>query len=410
ALLLEQQEVVNRLSLEIGNAASLEEIFPVIKREIGVLVHSPALFISLFDRKNKLITPVYVNIEGEELNISDFPVLPLEPEGMGVQSQVVRTGKSLILNDWREAVRNSITHYDIKSDGKIVKTNEETILEGLPKSGLVVPMKSERQVFGLFMIQCKDSHTYTVEDCNFLEGVANVTAVAVQNLKLVSDLDKQVKELQSAHASLQQLLEEKEVLLKEIHHRVKNNMQVVYSLLNMQIHETEDARSIEVLQESQSRIRSMALVHEKLYDSADQASINAEDFIHTITHELMGAYDAVGRINCVIDVSDVTLDINIAVPCGLVVNEILSNAFKYAFPNERRGTISISVTPLENNFLKIRISDDGIGLPDDFDFQQISTMGMTLVRILVQGQLDGTITVDGKEGTTFDITFPLDPA
>ncbi len=184
-------------------------------------------------------------------------------------------------------------------------------------------------------------------------------------------------------------------------------MQVVYSLLNMQIHETGDARSIEVLRESQSRIRSMSLVHEKLYDSADQASINAGDFIQTITHELMEAYDAAGRINCIVKVSDVTLDINIAVPCGLVVNEILSNAFKYAFPNHRSGTITITVKQRDKHFLNIQISDDGVGLPDDFDFQTASTMGMTLVRILVQGQLEGTINIDGQNGTRFNITFPL---
>ncbi len=214
ALLLEQQEIVNQLSLEIGNAESLQDIFPLIKREIGVLVHSPALFISLYDRKKKLITPVYINIEGEESDVSAFPPLRLEAEGRGVQSQVIRTGKSLILNDWQKAVRNTEMHYNIKSDGKIEKISSQAVLKDIPQSGMVIPMKSERQVFGIFMIQSMKPYTYSNEDCNFLEGVANVTAVAVQNLKLVSDLDKQLKELKAAHLNLQRLLSEKEVLLK----------------------------------------------------------------------------------------------------------------------------------------------------------------------------------------------------
>ncbi len=406
--LIERQKAITRLSLEIGQAKSLKDIFPAIKREISSLVHSPALFISLFDRESEMITPVYINIEGEELDINEFPPIHFESANTGLQSQVISSGKSVIFNNWHNSKPKALLNFEVDEKTREIRKRKIDEFDNFPRAGLLVPMKSSGEVQGVFMIQSLESHTYTQGDLDFLEGVANVTAVAVQNLKLVSDLDNKVSELAAANEHLQGLFSEKEVLLKEVHHRIKNNLQVVSSLLNMQLHSTEDAEAREILRESKSRIRSMALIHERLYKSDDQASIAAGNFIKVIADELFMTYEVGSTVRLETKIEDVALDISTAIPCGLVINELLSNALKYAFPADRKGTISLSLEVTGNGLLNLRISDDGVGLPEDFDFEQSTTLGMTLVRILAIDQLDATLDIDGKNGTTFDLTFPID--
>ncbi|NOZ08423.1 MAG: PAS domain S-box protein [FCB group bacterium] len=217
---------------------------------------------------------------------------------------------------------------------------------------------------------------------------------------------RDITEQKRANDLIAQSLAEKEVLLKEIHHRVKNNLQVVYSLLNMQIHQMKNEEAREVLRESQSRIRSMALVHEKLYQSENQSRLPAREFIRSITRELFGTYSMSERINLVLEIPDITLDINNAVPCGLVINELVSNALKYAFPTGRHGTIKISIKPGKKRSLTIIVADDGIGLPADKKFETSSTLGMTLVRVIVLQQLEGELKVTRSKGTKITINLP----
>jgi PAS domain S-box-containing protein len=207
-------------------------------------------------------------------------------------------------------------------------------------------------------------------------------------------------------AALKALLTEKDVLLREIHHRVKNNMQVVSSLLSLQALNLEDEKLRRVFQESQSRVRAMALIHETLYESEDLSRIDLGPYISRVADGLLGMYGhSTDRVALRVAADGVALGIDDTVPCGLIINELLSNSLKYAFPGDRSGEVRIEATSDEDGQITLEVRDDGIGLPDIVDIRRTKTMGMRLVTGLVENQLGGTIGVERSAGTAFRITF-----
>ena len=214
-----------------------------------------------------------------------------------------------------------------------------------------------------------------------------------------------ITDRKKAEEKIKASLKEKEVLLQEIHHRVKNNMQVVSSLLSLQSERIKDSQYTEMFKESQNRIRSMALVHEKLYQSENLAEINVNEYITSLVHRLFRSYEVrTDRVAVTIEVEDISLGINAAVPCGLIINELVSNSLKHAFPDKRKGGIKIKLCSVNGN-VELTVADNGVGMPEDFDFRTTDSLGLDLVCTLAEYQLDGEITVDRSEGTAFTITF-----
>lgn len=203
---------------------------------------------------------------------------------------------------------------------------------------------------------------------------------------------------------LRALLHEKEVILKEIHHRVKNNLQVISSLLSIQSTLLADPRDVRHFQESRDRIRTMALVHEKLYQSNDLARIDFGPYVERLVANLFRSYTGNGgRVNLSIDIKDVSLNPDQAVPCGLIVNELVTNALKYAFPCGRDGTVIVAMQQ-DIDYFYLIISDDGIGMPAGFNLAETESLGLQLVNMLAS-QLDGSVTMDASQGTRFTIRF-----
>ncbi|MBN1814580.1 MAG: PAS domain S-box protein [Anaerolineae bacterium] len=204
---------------------------------------------------------------------------------------------------------------------------------------------------------------------------------------------------------LKTTLLEKEALLMEVHHRVKNNLQVISSLLKFQSEYITDSRVFQMFNESQGRIKSIALVHEKLYRSPDLARIDSGEYIRDLVAQLFRLHQARSSTAVLeMSIDDVPLDLDMAIPCGLIINELISNALKHAFPEDGGGRICVGLH-LQDDWLVLTVSDTGVGLPDDLDYQSAQSLGLQLVDTLVE-QLDGTIEVDsGREGTTFQITF-----
>jgi PAS domain S-box-containing protein len=220
-----------------------------------------------------------------------------------------------------------------------------------------------------------------------------------------------ITERKQAEEQIRASLQEKEVLLKEIHHRVKNNLQVVSSLLSLQSKEVQDAASLEVLRESQNRVKSMALIHEKLYQSQDLSQVNFADYVRDLTTHLFRTYRAnAGVVTLRVIVSDeVRLGVDTAIPCGLIVNELVSNALKHAFPGGRAGEVRVELDRDERNELVLAVSDNGVSFPADMDFRTTGSLGLKLVATLVD-QLKGSIQLDRSKGTTFKITFVESPS
>jgi two-component sensor histidine kinase len=217
------------------------------------------------------------------------------------------------------------------------------------------------------------------------------------------DLEHRVAE---RTAALQASLQEKEVLLKEIHHRVKNNLQVITSLLSLQHEAIDDPQALALFAESERRIGAMALVHETLYQTGDLGRFDLAQYIPTLSTQLLHAYGVEPqRVAVRLDLAEVTLPLDMAVPCGLILHELLSNALQHAFSDEQTGTITVTLTH-EADRVTLRVQDNGRGLPTDFDVHHTASLGLQLVGALAE-QLDGTMTLERTEGTAFTVTFPL---
>lgn len=219
-------------------------------------------------------------------------------------------------------------------------------------------------------------------------------------------IQERTAELTTVNEMLRQSLEEKEVLLREVHHRVKNNLQVVSSLLHLQSLHTCDAASAEMFQESQSRVRSMALVHERLYRSKDLAQVEFTEYIQGLATSLFQSYKIdSSRISLETNVHAVRLAIDTAVPCGLLINELVSNCLKHAFVGRELGRVRIDLCSVTENEILLSVGDDGIGLPSDVDLDDAETFGLQVVAALVE-QLHGELDVRRDAGTEFRILFP----
>jgi two-component sensor histidine kinase len=200
-------------------------------------------------------------------------------------------------------------------------------------------------------------------------------------------------------------LKEKEHLLKEIHHRVKNNLQIVSSLLNLQSENVLDEKYLSLIQESRNRINSMALVHEMLYSSKDLSKIELKKYIERLASSLHQSFsNPNSSIEFILKIeSDIYFEIDRMIPVGLILNEIISNSLKYAFPKNKSGTIEIGLARANEKF-RLTVSDNGIGLPPDFDLKKDSSLGMQLIHILCD-QIDGEVSLHRENGTHYEILF-----
>jgi len=219
-------------------------------------------------------------------------------------------------------------------------------------------------------------------------------------------IDRDITERKLVEERLEASLREKETLLRELYHRTKNNMQVISNLIDLQTLDVNDENTLKLFKETQNRIKTMALVHEKLYQSKDLSNLNLKDYIGDLANALLGSYQLSGdRINLKLDVEPISVSIDTATPCGLIINELMSNSLKHAFPGERRGEVSLVLHQSEKGEIDMCFSDNGIGLPKGFDFKNTRSLGLTLVRNLSVKQLKGTVKVRTEHPTEFHIIF-----
>lgn len=228
---------------------------------------------------------------------------------------------------------------------------------------------------------------------------------------LADSFNRMVEALETSQTKLRESVKteaaarEKEILLREIHHRVKNNMQILTSLLRLQTRRANSDEMRTVLQESESRIRSMGLLHEKLYQSESVSSIDMNGYLRTLTNELLRVNTPAGKRREVnLSVRDVFLGMDTALPCGLIVTELVSNALKYAFQDRAEGTIYVSVSKEKDGEFNLIVWDNGVGIPDDFDISRSQSLGMKLVTMLTD-QLNGKVSFSGQQGTRWEIKF-----
>jgi len=221
----------------------------------------------------------------------------------------------------------------------------------------------------------------------------------------VSNIQLNEEKLLAQDIQLRKSLEEKEILLKEIYHRTKNNMLVIISMLELQVQDIDDERIVSIFRDTEYRIRAMALVHEKLYQSKDLSEIDLGSYLEEVVHSLVGNMVLAGKIQLNIDVEPTPINIDYAIPLGLVINEIVTNSVKHAFPGTRTGTLSLRLSRGQGTKIRLEIGDDGVGLPESVTIHKSGSFGMQLVSSLVKVQLRGEISVERRGGTLFLIVI-----
>ncbi len=277
------------------------------------------------------------------------------------------------------------------------------------RASLVVPILQGEHLWGLLCAyHCSGPRRWQSFEVELLKQLATHMAIAIQQSELYQQVQSELKERRRTEEQLKLSLKEKEALLKEIHHRVKNNLQVISSVLRLQSDYIKDERVLTLFKDSQNRIRSMALIHEKLHQSSNLLKINFDEYVRDLADNLLRSYAANSQAATLrTQAAGVRLNIDTAIPCGLIINELVSNALKHAFPTSTSDNeILVEISPASDNRFILTVRDNGIGFPLELDFRNTESLGLELVCIFTE-QLEGTIGLDQAEGagTTFTITF-----
>ena len=290
---------------------------------------------------------------------------------------VVRTQESVILDD--ASAPNQFS-------------TDEYLRRAQARSVLCLPLVKQGKLIGVLYLENNlTPYVFTPGRIALLNLLAAQAAISLENARMYS--------------GMQRSIEEREALLREVHHRVKNNLQLVSSLLSLQEARTTDRAVAELFADSRNRVRSMALVHENLYRAGDFSRISMAAHIQRLCAHLRDAYAMQSsRVELAMRVSDLHLDMDRALSCGLIINELVSNALKHAFPGERAGRVLIELQPFGQNRHALTVADNGVGLPPELDLGTADSLGLQLVHDFTS-QLHGTITLSSASGTTFTIVF-----
>lgn len=379
-------DALNRISQTVSSRLDLEAALELVGSQMQTLFDVQNVYIALYNPDTNLITlPYFVN---DNVRVSVEPIL----FGEGVTSHIIRTRKPMLINE----------HADVPMERLGAKTFGNPAL-----SYLGVPIMVGENVIGVISVQSIErENVFSDADVRLLTTIAANVGTAIQNARLYEAAQEEVAVRRLAEEEIKLSLTEKEILLKEIHHRVKNNLQIITSLLNLQSAQIKDSPSYELFKESQARVRSMALIHEKLYQAKDLARVDFDSYVRDLVAYLYRSYGATpDTIEFRCDIRNVLLGVDTAIPCGLIISELVTNCLKYAFPNNHKGSINVALGPVDGGHIALSVVDNGIGLPSEMDIRNTDSLGLQLVNTLTQ-QLHGSLELHRNGGTGFKIVFP----
>ena len=429
----EQQRLIGAIALRIRQSLSLETVLNTAVDEVRNFLKADRVLVYQFhpDMSGTMVAEsvlpeckTFLNTRLQDTFFCEHPT-PEYPHGeQCVIPNIYEAGFSEFHIQWLEQFQH-LAHLIVP----IVSCSSTGHPEAL-RSWLNV---NNSDLWGLLIVhQCSAPRQWQQSEIDLLDQLSVQLAIAIQQAELYQNLQtlnvqleakvqertneiakrQQIEdELRQSEAKFRQLaenirrsLEEKEILLKEIHHRVKNNLQIISSLLRMQSRRPLDKATLILFQESQNRVQSMALIHEQLYQSPDLSQIDFGEYIRSLTDKLFRCYGVKQSIALNIETNGLKLILDTAIPCGLMINELVSNSLKYAFPNGDKGEIAISLQLATDNTVTLTVSDNGIGIPETLDWQNSNSLGLRIVSNLTK-QLKGNIYLDRAHGTTFQIIF-----
>lgn len=392
----------------LSRTLNINILYDTMFDTITKVAECDTLFVASYDKKEKLIKYTYLKdkLVDETIDTNNIPPIPLAPAGYGIVSSVVRSGKAAIFNDYQTELKK------VKISFNVEKSVSQEINTDAPKkvgSALIVPIRLDDDIIGVIQIFSHNINAYTKEQLSIIEALMHPIGLAINNAILYQNAQNEIKERKFAETKISQALLEKELLLKEVHHRVKNNLQIVKSLINIQSRYIKDENLLRFFNESKDRIQSVALIHELLYQGSDITKISFSQYISQLTSYLINSLGiSQDQFTLSIDDLNVLMSIDIAIPCGLIINELFSNSVKHAFPGDKKGNIYIKLANVNDavNSYDLIVKDDGIGLPKDFKLDSSNnSLGMKIVYNLIK-QLNGKVEINNHQGTEFKINFP----
>jgi two-component sensor histidine kinase len=379
-------EALSRAAAVVSSTLDLNQVLDRILEQAEQVVAGDASYVVLVKGNDGQVIRRRGYERLKAANQLDSDVTPILK--LSVLKEMVQTGKSAVIQD-------------------TAADSEWAVLSGWKwrRSHVAVPIRIAGRTVGTLNMDGTRPGQFTTADARRLEAFTHHAATALQNAQLYEQAQQEIAERVRAEEQVKASLREKEVLLQEIHHRVKNNLQVISSLLYLQAKKVQDPQVLDIFRESQNRVRSMALIHEKLYQAQDLAGIDFDEYIHNLAAYLFHVYSTSTRVVTLrVQSDDVFLPVDAAVPCGLILNELISNALKHAFPGDRGGQVRVELCTGHDYQYILKVGDDGVGLPPDLDLHATGSLGLQVVNTLVD-QLGGTIELDTRSGTEFTITF-----
>gem|GEM_PF-1257361 len=381
----EELYIINQIGQSLTKLATPLEIVKVIHSMLARLFDVNNLSIALYDEAENLIYFPSYTVNGKEIST------PKRTFGNGLTEYIITTKQTVLANT------------DIK---RMFKSLSVKYLGKDCKSLMAVPMIAAEKVIGVIAMQdYVNENAFTDSNADILKTIASQAAIALENSRLYSEVQKELEERSKTEQKITKSLKEKEILLQEVHHRVKNNLQIMSSLMKLQSKFISDPKILEIFKESENRIKSMAIVHSKLYNRKDYEKIDFGDYVKSLSDNFHTTYGMkLKNISIVNDIDKIELNIDTAIPCGLIINELVSNAIKYAFPDNIPGEIFISMKEDDEISYTLIVRDNGVGMPAGIDIKKSQSLGLQLVTLLT-GQLTGTVKINIANGTEFKINF-----
>jgi two-component sensor histidine kinase/predicted hydrocarbon binding protein len=436
------KELVNEINIRHNNALLVQEI----GKATATIVNIDQLFSDVVNSLNRYL---YFN-RGMILTSGKSQGILTYHTGYGYTAEQEKIMKHMTI-PLKGDKENSVIAACYKEQrpylfNDILKANDKGVLsikyfrEMGTQSFICVPVVYEKKSMGVLVVESTQAKKkLTQSDMSLLIGISSQIAVGINNSLSFQKLRDSEKKLQQSHdelelhveertAALEEVnkelnvevaerlkseqrlvasLKEKDVLLKEVHHRVKNNLQIIVSLLDMSKRRAKHPETIDLLNEALSKIYTMSLIHTQLYQSDRFDEINMGRNIRDLVNQLSQFYCGDRNIELSINAPDIYLSVNQALPCALVVNELVSNAFKYAFKDNEKGKIEISLGRKNKDTIWLKVKDNGRGIPENIDIEKTETLGIKLVRNLILKQLKGEFSIKSNPGTRIDIEFPI---
>jgi PAS domain S-box-containing protein len=365
------RQALYNIANAVNTTKDLQELFDEIQNQLSSVIDTTNCFVAFYDEKTGALTLPYE--KDEEDNFDSFPT------GKTMTAYNIQYGKPLLAT---KEFMNQLTE-----EGKIDDIGT------MCKIWLGVPLKVEDKIIGLVVVQSYDDpNLYTEKDLEILSFVSDEIALAIEHKK--------------AEDRIVNSLKEKEILLMEVHHRVKNNMQIISSLLKLQAGYVKDKEALELFRNSQNRVKSMSLIHEKIYRSKDLASVDFEDYVKSLSYNLFSNYGInTNKVHLELKVAKHSIDMNKAIPCGLIVNELLSNSLKHAFPKGKSGKVVVGLSINQKDEFELTVEDNGIGMQKEIDLDNLDSLGLQLIDALTS-QLKGKIFFESNNGMKTKLVFP----